>query len=224
MIVFLLLLQVVVPDVDVFTPPIYTSDRSRSPSMNRQRSPDYNYHQNYSTSPDYNYPQNYSTSPVSIPLADIEFIPTPQSKRKVDDTSSLTKTRIIAEKPPIVPQTSSNPTQWKSTSSSTLNNPGRKSSKSPSMRTDSPKLNTPSIPFGSTSSKKKSKQPKSKTRTDGMTSSTSTINNLMRQNPIEPNRSWTNTYGSLPDAEIIYGGSVTSLKPSKPISTLFLFP
>jgi len=180
--------------------------------MNRQRSPDYNYR------------QNYSTSPVSIPLADIEFIPTPQSKRKVDDNSSLSKTRIIAEKPPIFPQNSSNPTQWKSTSSSTLNNAERKSAKSPSMRTDSPKLNTPSIPFGSTSSKKKSKQPKSKSRTDGMTTSSSTINNLMRQNPIEPNRSWKNTYGSLPDAEIIYGGSLASLKPTKPISTLFLFP
>jgi hypothetical protein len=213
LIVFLLLLQAVVPDVDVFTSPIYTSDRSRSPSMNRQRSPDYNYR------------QNYSTSPVSIPLADVEFIPTPQSKRKVDDNSSLSKTRIIAEKPPIFPQTSSNPNQWKSTSSSTLNNAERKSAKSPSMRTDSPKLNTPSIPFGSTSSKKKSKQPKSKSRTDGMTTSSSTINNLIQQNPIQPNRSWTtNTYGSLPDAEIIYGGSLTSLKPSKPISTFFLIP
>ncbi|CAF3505735.1 unnamed protein product [Adineta steineri] len=201
--------QVYISDRDVHTPPMYISDRSRSPSMNRQRLSEYNFQ------------REKSTSPISIPLADIEVIPTPQQKRKVDNISPYNNTQILVDKPPIYSQNSpypisyvtSNPTQWKSTSSSTLNNTGVYSS-STQMDVDAPKLHTPSVPFGSVSSKKKSKASKSKTRTDGMTSSSTTINNLIQQNPIQPHRSWSNTYGSLPDAELVYDHSLKPLKPS----------
>jgi hypothetical protein len=39
--------QAIVPDVEVFQPPPYTSDHSRSPSMNRQRLPDTSIEYNY---------------------------------------------------------------------------------------------------------------------------------------------------------------------------------
>jgi hypothetical protein len=194
--------------------------------MNRQRLPN--------TNTEYYFRHDNSTPTVSMPLADIEVIPTPQRKRKVGDTPPLTNTKILAEKPPIFPQTSSrppstiqspsintNPTQWKNTSSSTLNNPGTHSTTSLSRDIDAPKLNAPTISFGSVSSKKKPKRTKSQSRNDGMTSSSSTINKLAQQNPTKPNESWAKTYGSLPDAEIIHGTSLTSLKPSKSSSKLF---
>jgi len=194
--------------------------------MNRQRLPN--------TNIEHQYYHDNSASPVPIPFADIEVIPTPQRKRKVGDTPPLTNTKILAEKPPIFPQTSSrpppttqpsnittNPTQWKNTSSSTLNNAGTHSTTSPSMDVDTPKLQAPLISFGGASKKKKPKRTKSQSRVDGVTSSSSTISNLAQQNPIKPNQSWTKTYGSLPDAEIIHGGRLTPIQPLKPSSKLF---
>ena len=224
---FVLLQQVTVPDVDVFTPSTYTSDHSYSSSMNRQ------YVTNTNT--DHYRPYHDNTTPkLSIPLADIEVIPTPQRKRKVGDTPPLSTIKILAEKPPIIPQTSSrssstiqsstnitNPTQWKNTSSSTLNNTGSYRITSPPMDVDAPKLNTPSVSFGSSSNKKKSKRTKSQTRADGMTTSSSTISALAQQIPTRPDRSWAKTYGSLPDAEIMHAGSLTSLGSSKSTSNLF---
>ncbi|CAF0819671.1 unnamed protein product [Adineta ricciae] len=178
--------QVMVPDGDVFTPPTYTSDRSRSPSMSRQRQIDYHYQ------------HERSTSPVSIPLPDIETMPTPSQKRKVDP--------ISIEKP-------STP---KTTSSSILSNTGINRAASPSREVGVSKLRTPTVPFGSTSSKKKPKKSKSKSRADGKTSSSTTINNLIQQNPLGPSRSWTSAYGSLPDVELVSDNALkTTTKPSK---------
>ncbi len=220
------LLKVVESNVDVFTHSTYTSDHSPSSSMNRQRLPN--------TNIEHQYYHDNSASPVPIPFADIEVIPTPQRKRKVGDTPPLTNTKILAEKPPIFPQTSSrppstiqpsnnttNPTQRNYTSSSTLNNAGIRSKTSPSRDVDTPKLHAPLISFGRTSKKKKPKRTKSQSRADGVTSSSSTISTLVQQNPTKTNQSWVKTYGSLPDAEIIHGGSLTSLKPSKSSSKLF---
>lgn len=184
--------------------------------MNRQRLPN--------TNIEHHYYQDNLTPTGSIPIADIEVIPTPQRKRKVGDTPPSNNNRILVEKPPIIPQTSSRPsstiqptnaTQWKSTASSTLNTSGAHSTTSLSMDPDAPKLNAPSISFGTSSKKKKSKRATSQNRLDGMTSSTSTINNLVHQNPTKPDRSWPKTYGSLPDAEVYYSGTLTPSKQSK---------
>ena len=134
-------------------------------------------------------------------------MPTPSQKRKVDP---------ISIQKPASPKT----THWKTTSSSTLSNTGTNRAASPSVEVDVPKLHTPTVPFGSTSSKKKPKKSKSKSRADGKTSSSTTINNLIQQNPLRPGRPWTNTYGSLPDAEFIYDSALktTTSKPSKQTS------
>jgi hypothetical protein len=197
--------------------------------MNRQRLPN--------TNTEYHFYHDNAIPTVSIPIADIEVIPTPPRTRNVGETPPSTNRKIVVEKPPIFPQTSSrppsssttapsssiitNPTQWKNTSSSTLNNSGIRSTTPTSKDVNTPKLNAPLIPFGSTSSKKKSQRTKSQSRGDGMASSSSTINNWTQQNPVNPTPSWTKTYGSLPDAEIIYGGSLTSLQPSKSNSKFF---
>lgn len=161
----------------------------------------------------------------SIPIPDVEMMPTPQQKRRAPDIPPPGDTRIITEKPPMFagpPSTAvTNPTPWKSTSSSTLNNPDARSTRSSTKDVSTPKLNAPIVSLGAGSNKKKSKGTKSQTRTDGMSSSTSTINQIVHQNPNRPNEAWRTTYGSLPDAEIIYGGSSTSLKPSKKKGTFF---
>jgi hypothetical protein len=225
--IFSCFFQVIPTDNDVFIPPAYTNDRSRSPSMNRQ--PIIN------TNNEYYFHHDRSTPTVSIPMPDVELLSTPQRKRKVGDTQPLTSTQILADKPPISPQTSSsrpssvvhrsntttNPTHWKSTSSSTLNHTGRHSSPSSSMEVDVPKLHTPSIPFGSISSKKKAKRTKSQTRADEKANSSSTINKIVQQNPLQPYEFNRNTYNSLPDAEIIYGSNLTSFKPSRTNGKLF---
>jgi hypothetical protein len=222
------LLQVIVPEVDDFTSPRYTSDRSRSPSMNRQPLSNTNieyYNQNYDRSP-----------PLSIPLPDIDVYNTPQRKRKVGDFPSVPTTQIRAENSPRFPQTSSGspltiqspsvttkPTEWKSVSSSTLNNTGTRPTTSFAKDVEVPKLRSPVIPLGSSSNKKKPKRTKSQSRSDGLTGSSTTINNLVQLNPVTPNRSWANTYGSLPDAEIMYDSSLTSFRPSKTNGELFEF-
>jgi hypothetical protein len=186
--------------------------------MNRQRIPNTN---------EYYFHQDRSTPTASIPMPDVEIISTPQRKRKVGDTPPITHTQILTEKPPISPQTSSrppstNPTQWKNTSSSTLNNT-RTHSPSPSRDVDIPKLHTPTIPFGSVSSKKKAKRTKSQTRADGMNNSSSTINNMVHQNPLKPYDSGSSIYRSLPDAEIIHGSSLSARKPSRSSGKFFYF-
>ncbi|CAF3144603.1 unnamed protein product [Rotaria sp. Silwood2] len=207
--------QVIVPDADVFIPSTYTNNRSPSPSMNRQRLPNTNIEYHY---------QNDSSMPlISIPFTDIEVIPTPQRKRKVGDTPPINVSQIVVEKPPIFPQTSSrpqsnistNPTQWKNTSLSTLNHSEMRTTTSSPRDHETPKLNAPLISFGGTPNKKKTKRTKSQSRADGMSGSSSTINNLVKVNPVQPYRSWESAYGSLPDAEVISDDNFTSYKPSK---------
>jgi len=214
------LLQVSVPEVNVFTPQTYTSDRSRSPSMNRQRL------SNPYTSEYYFHPDN-STATITVPLADVEVIRTPQQTRRTTDAPLSNATNILIEKPPMSPKSTSRPpstttqpidivhthTQSKIGSSSSLN-------KSLNIENQSPKLNAPSIPLGSTSTKRKTKRTKSPTRAEKMASSTSTINKLGKHDPIRPDRSWAATYGSLPDAEIMSNATLTPTKPSK---ILFFF-
>ncbi|CAF1182449.1 unnamed protein product [Rotaria sordida] len=213
--------QVIVPDADVFIPSTYTTNRSPSPSMNRQRLPN--------TNIEYRYQNDSSMPSVTIPLTDIEVIPTPQRKRKVGDIPPYNNTQVVVEKPPMFPQTSSrspprgypsnistNPTQWIGTSSSALNNTEIHSPRSQSRDRDVPKLNAPLVTFGGTPSKKKPKRTKSQSRADGMSGSTTTISNLVKLNPVQPSRPWASTYGSLPDAEIISDDRFTGYKPSKP--------
>lgn len=206
--------QVSDSEVNVFTPPTHTSDRSRSPSMNRQRL----------TNPygnDYYFPHDNSISTVPNPLADVEVISTPQRTRNTADMPLSNATNILIEKPPMSPKSStSRPpstqpinivnarTQSKTGSSSSLN-------KSLTIENQSPKLNAPTISLGSTSNKRKAKRTKSQTRADEVTSSTSTIHKLSKQDPIRPDRSWQSTYGSLPDAEIMSNVSLPISQPVK---------
>jgi len=184
--------------------------------MNRQRLTN--------TNIEHHYYHDTSTASASIPLPDIEVIPTPQRKRKVGDTPPLTNTKVLAEKPPI-PQTSSRPpsatqpsnitsipTQPKYTSASALSNTGTHST---TMEVDAPKLNAPLISFGGASKKKKPKRSKSQSGADTTVSSSSTINNLAQKKPTKPDQSWIKTYGSLPDAEIIQGGNLTPVRSSR---------
>ncbi|CAF2084845.1 unnamed protein product [Rotaria magnacalcarata] len=219
--------QVVAPDVDVFIPSTYTSNRSPSPPMNRQRLPNSNSEYRY---------QNDSVMPsIKIPLADVEVMNTPQRKRKVGDTPPLMNTQRLADKPPVFPQTSSrppstiqpsnltsNPTQWNSMSSSTYNNNmDTRAARPTSKDNDVPKLNAPSISLSSAPNKKKTKRTKSQSRADEINASSSTISNLVRINPVQPNRAWSSTYGSLPDAEIIPDNGFNSFKPSKSTSNKY---
>ncbi|CAF3508156.1 unnamed protein product [Rotaria socialis] len=202
--------QVVAPDVDVFIPSTYTSNRSPSPPMNRQRLPNSNSEYRY---------QNDSVLPsIKIPLADVEVMHTPQRKRKVGDTPPLMSTPRLAEKPPVFPQTSSRPP---STYNNNNNNMDTRAARSTSKDNDAPKLNAPSISLGSTPNKKKTKRTKSQSRADEINGSSSTISNLVRINPVQPNRAWSSTYGSLPDAEIIPDNGFNSFKPSKNTSNKY---
>ena len=193
--------------------------------MNRQRLPNANIERHY-----YN---DSSLPQASTPYPDVDFIHTSQSKRGIGDTPSLANSQILTEKPPIFPatishpthssNTNTNPAQWKSTSP-TLNSPRMHSSVSPSMESDVPKLSAPTIPSGSTSSKKKTKKTRSQFPADGIASSSSAISSLVQQNPILPHATREYPYGSLPDAEIIHGGSLNSLKPTKTSSRIsFIF-
>lgn len=159
---------------------------------------------------------------ISIPFADVEVIPTPRSKRKVGDSPSMPKTQILTEKPPMFPSTTSrsplnigmNSPQLKGASSSGLNKNVSNPILSSSENSNVPKLNAPSIPFDNKSRKKQPKRTKSQSRADAMAASTSTISNLVKANPLQPNQMWTNPYGSLPDAELLYDDGRSSSKPS----------
>ena len=188
--------------------------------MNRQRFTNTGIEHSY-------YHDNSTTATGSIPIADVEVISTPQQKRRAPDMATTNGSRIVTEKPPMASRpgstTGTNPAPWNSTSSSTLNNPDARSTRSSTMDVSTPRLNAPTVSFGGGSNKKKDKRTKSQTRLDGMSSSSSTISKLAEQNPARPNETWKSTYGSLPDAEIIYGGSSTSLKPSKSKGLFFLY-
>jgi hypothetical protein len=184
------LFQVVVPDADIITPPPYTSDHSRSPSLNRHRLPDTNFR--------YSYRQDISPN---------EVIPTPQQQRKLIDNPSLTTTQILAQKSPLIPsRVSSN--QWMGTSTSSLNNTDLRPTLSASTDTDVPKLNAPLIPFGSTSSRKNTNRPDFQSNINEKYNSSSNVHGS-----IQPDQSYRYTYGSLPDAEILHNDNFNPLKP-----------
>lgn len=180
--------------------------------MNRQRFTNTGIEHSY-------YHDNSTTATGSIPFADVEVMSTPQQKRRAPDMQATNGSRIVTEKPPIASRPAStivtNPAPWNTTSSSTFNNPDARSTRSSTTDMSTPKLNAPTVSFGGGSNKKKDKRTKSQTRLDGMSTSSSTINKLAQHDPARPNEAWKSTYGSLPDAEIIYGGSSTSLKTSK---------
>lgn len=169
------------------------------------------------SSPYYNERQAMSTT--SLPISDVEVMP--MAMRRVDGTTSYSTSEYVTTKPPTFPQSTassrpsstvpmtSNTLQRKTTSSSTLNNVEMRSTTSLAKEPDAPKLNAPTLSLGSTSSKKKQKAKKTKSGGNEMVTSTSTIANLVEQNPLNKKQSWANTYGSLPDAEAMYGGSTT---------------
>jgi hypothetical protein len=111
------------------TPPPYVSDRSRSPSLNRQRLPDANIE----------YPYYYDKS---LPISDIEIIPIPK-QNIAGDTPSLTTKQISVVPPTVIQSTNSN--QLMNTSYSSLNNTEIRSATSSTMDVDVPKLHTPYI-------------------------------------------------------------------------------
>ncbi|CAF0839779.1 unnamed protein product [Rotaria sp. Silwood1] len=229
--------QVIVHDADIITPPPYSSNRSRSPSLSHNRLPD--------TTIQYPYHNDISSSPRS----DIEVFHTPKHRHKVDDTPSLTAIQTLVDKTPSRPQTSNyspskqrrkvnetqsfvtdqslventpilfptitqspkstmHSNQWKSMSSSSLNNNEMRSTASSSMDVDVPKLNEPFVPLGHTSNTEKSKRTNSQYRLDETYNSLSTMNNV-----VQPHRSYTSTHSSFPDAEIMHSNSLTSLQP-----------
>lgn len=141
----------------------------------------------------YNERQSRSTA---APMSDVEVLSTPQ-RRRVNEAYSTTQN--YTSRPPLA--TSTNSLQYRSSSPSTIL----------AKDSDSTKLRPPSSPFGSTSNKKKEKKSKAKTTTTSAT----TVSQLLEQNPLDVNRSRTNIYGSLPDAEVIYDGTANSIRPSR---------
>jgi hypothetical protein len=186
--------------------------------MNRQRLPN--------TSTEYSYYHDNVTSSGSIPIADVEVIPTPVYQFRAPNLTPSSTRRIVTEKPPISPPSSSrqpstmqpsnigmNPTQSKSTSSSTLSNTGVRTTTTAEV--DVPKLVAPTISFGSISSKKKAKRNKSQAGTDTKSNSSLSVSGLTPSTPTRSGQPWRKTYGSLPEVEVIHTGNITPSKPSK---------
>ena len=143
----------------------------------------------------YNERQSRSTA---VPMSDVEYLSTPQ-RRRVNELA--TQNPVL--RPPLA--TSTNSLQYRSSSSST----------GLGKSDESPKLKPPSSPFGSTSNKKKEKTSKSKARKDGMSTSVSTVSQLLEQNPLDSNQARTSgVYGSLPDAEL-YDGTANSIRAGR---------
>jgi hypothetical protein len=115
---------------------------------------------------------------------------------------SLPDAQFFSTRPPVVQHM---------TSSLMLNNADRRSTTSLTRDVEVPRLNAPTTPVAVSNTKKKNKRSKSKSRSNEMTTSSSTISNLVEQNPLTvTNRSWRNTYGSLPDAELLHVGTTNS--------------
>ena len=177
------------------TPPPYTSDRSRSPTL-----PDTSIERSY-----------YENSP---PATDIELVPYPQYRQHtVGETSLGAAAEILLENNPLRSSMVIQPThvtvnseQWKNTSHSSLNNTELRSTTS-SMDVDTPKLNAPLIPLGRISSKKEVKQTNSQSPRDDTYNSSSAVNNRVQ--------SARSTYSSLPETYTIQNESFSSLKPTK---------
>ncbi|CAF4445973.1 unnamed protein product [Rotaria socialis] len=230
---------------DAITPPPYTSNHNHSPSMNRRvpdRNIEYSYYQNTSSSPISDTeifltpkqrrklndtPSLTATQMLTenTPIRPVtsKFSPSKQH-RKIDEIPSLTTVQILAEKTPIIApsimqshNSTAYSTQWKSNSSSSLNNSDTRSPTSSSIDVDIPKLNTPYVSLGQTSYREKSKQPNSQSHLDDTYNSLSNISHT-----VQPNRSYSSTYGSLPDAEIMNNTSLTSSKPT--ISNIDKYP
>ena len=156
---------------------------------------------------DYYFYNERQSRPTAAPMSDVEVLSTPQRRRVNEDYST---TQNYSSRPPLA--TSTNSLQYRSSSSSTLNNAEMRSSTILAKDPESTKLKPPSSPFGSTSNKKKEKKPKTKTTT---TTPSTTVSQLLEQNPLDVNRSRTNIYGSLPDAEVIYDGTANSIRQTR---------
>lgn len=210
------------PDANEFTPlTTYTSNYSPSTSDYRP------YTQNPTI--EYYYPTENPMPSITMPLADVEVIHTPQPKRKVADTPPITNTPRVVERPPTFTEPSSGPfstsypsninsypTQPRGLPPSSYQPAEMRSTTSLYRDSDVPKLNTPVVNFGSTSSKKKPKRTKSQSRADEVHASTPVLSSLVTTNPVKPSRLTTSTYGSLPDAEIISSNELNSFKAPKP--------
>ena len=187
--------------------------------MNKMRSP------NYGT--DYYFYNERSDAALTIPLSDIEVLPTPERQRRAEALVPISNSEYLATKPPIIPvsdtqisgvtQSSTFKTdivQKKSSSSANLSADAR-SITSSIKDAETPKLNTPSLSFGSRLNKKQDKKKKSKSRSNATSTSISTISQLVEQNPLVDRRSSATIYGSLPDAEILHTGNPYLGKPPK---------
>ena len=184
--------QVAIPDVDVITPPPYTtSDRSRSPTL-----PD--------TSIEHSYYNEHSPT-----TTDIELVPYPQHRQHTAGETSLGAVAgILLENNPLRSSTVIQPAHVTvhDTSHSSLNNTELRSTSS-SMDVDVPKLNAPLIPLGRTSSKKAVKQTNSQSHQDDLYNSSSAANNRVQ--------SARSTHSSSAETNTIHNESFTSLKPTK---------
>lgn len=169
-------------DADVAIPPAYVSDRSRSPS--------------------FEYNHRHQTSPLS----DIEIIPKPKQTQSHNNHSSLSATQVLVENNPIFSSKTSSH-QWNTTSNTSLNNAESRPTSSSSMDVDVPKLNAPLIPSMSSTHTKDLKPTQSLSNQDEYYRSLSTVSNL-----VQPNRSYTVTYGSLPDTNNIQKENLNPIK------------
>jgi hypothetical protein len=119
----------------------------------------------------------------------------------MDDPLHSNTTQILAGKTPLLPQTS---------------NPPPRVTQPPIVSTHSaPWQNTSYISLNNPSGDNQARRTDSQSHINGTYSSSSTVSNV-----VQPTRSWPSTYGSLPDAEIMHNGSVSSLIPTKTNSEL----
>ena len=135
-----------------------------------------------------------------------------------DMTVPVGTTQILASKAPLLPP---NPT----ISSPTLYHTELRRTGSPSMDVDAPRLTAPSLYYDDTSRKNKSKRIESKSRVNGNYGSSSTVDHMIVQNPLDPTRSKTDRTRPLPDAEMMTNGVRMGLsKPNKTAASKSLLP
>ena len=112
---------------------------------------------------------------------------------------------------------STNSSSWKGVPSPTLYHTELRPTGSSSMDVDAPRLNAPSLYYDDTSRKNKSKS-----RLNGNYGSSSTVDQMIVQNPLDPTRSKTDRSRPLPDAEMMTNGVRMGLsKPNKTAASRF---
>lgn len=153
--------QVYPSNSDIVTPPPYTMDRSRSPSLNQQTLTEMNMDRSY----------HHDTTTA---ISDIEIIPKPR-QHYYGEPSTLTSTQTLMETNPLFHSTIAQPM---TTSTSSLNHTELRSTTSSSMDVDIPKYKAPIIPATKTDSHSSH---------NDTYHSTSTVNKLIQSNSINPN-------------------------------------